>query len=446
MKFEFDSLENLQIQLIDGDRGKNYPSQENFSKAGYCLFLSAKNVTKSGFDFSEKIYVDKDRDELLRAGKLQREDIILTTRGTIGNVAYFSPTVPYENIRINSGMLIVRANQERWNPRFLYFLFNSNIVKDQIVALTSGSAVPQLPAKDIKKFQLPRIPKSIQNNIDEIIGNITEKIHLNTQTNQTLESIAQAIFKSWFVDFEPVKAKMAALAEGGTREQAELAAMGAISGKSEAELAQLQQQNPEHYQQLAETAALFPSAMVESELGEIPEGWEVEPLSNHINIKHGFAFKGEYFSDSPTNLILVTPGNFRVGGGFKNDKLKFYNGPIPESFVFHSNDLMITMTDLSKEADTLGYPALIPSSNTHKYLHNQRIGKVEFIKDAEIKNFMYQFFCSDFYRNEVLSGITGSTVKHTAPKKILSIKIAIDARIAKIFSVNVNALFKKIPN
>lgn len=304
MRFETESLENLNIQLIDGDRGKNYPSQADFFSCGYCLFLSAKNVTHSGFEFSEKIYIDKQRDELLRAGKLQRGDIILTTRGTIGNLAFYSEDISDENIRINSGMLIIRADKDLWNRRFLFYLLSSSFIKSQITSLTSGSAVPQLPARDIKKFQLPKIPKPTQNAIDKIIGDISEKIRFNTQTNQTLESIAQAIFKSWFVDFEPVKAKMAAkerwYAMQPTSESASpvcyadeaalpdletytnLAAMCAISGKSETELAQLQQQNPDQYQQLAETAALFPSAMVDSELGEIPEGYWVARFSDII--------------------------------------------------------------------------------------------------------------------------------------------------------------------
>ncbi len=208
MSFEYENLENLNIQLIDGDRGKNYPKQSEFQESGYCLFLSAKNVTKSGFQFSEKVYVSEERHNLLRAGKLERYDIVLTTRGTIGNVAFYDNSVLDDVVRVNSGMLILRANTTVWNPRFLYFLFTSKIIQEQISSLTSGSAVPQLPAKDLRKFLLPKVPMGVQNYIVKVIGDLSDKLKINDQTNQTLEEMAQAIFKSWFVDFDPVKAKM----------------------------------------------------------------------------------------------------------------------------------------------------------------------------------------------------------------------------------------------
>ena len=281
MKFETWFLEEAGIQLIDGDRGKNYPKQDDFKESGYCLFLSAKNVTTTGFQFGEQVYIDKERDELLRAGKLCRGDIVVTTRGTIGNIAFYDETVPFENVRINSGMMIFRVNEDTWNRRLLYFLLTSEYVKQQIISLTSGSAVPQLPARDLKKFVLPKIPRDVQDVIAEVIGSVADKIELNRQINQTLEQIAQAIFKSWFVDFEPVKAKIEAKQNG---QDPERAAMRAISGKTDEELDQL---SPEQRQQLTTTAALFPDELEDSELGEIPKGWEVKPLSQMIELIGG---------------------------------------------------------------------------------------------------------------------------------------------------------------
>ncbi|MDH0717852.1 restriction endonuclease subunit S [Acinetobacter junii] len=274
MSFNTLLLEDAGIQLIDGDRGKNYPTQSHFSNKGFCLFLSAKNVTNNGFEFSDLVFIDKNHDELLRAGKLQRGDIVVTTRGTIGNVALYSDTVPFEHIRINSGMIIFRADENIWNRNFLYFLLSSEHIKKQIYSLTSGSAVPQLPARDIKKFELPKIPKKIQDRIDKIIGDLHFKIHLNNQINQTLESIAQAIFKSWFIDFDPVRAKIVAKQEG---QDPELAAMCAISGKSEVEI---QQMSDDDFTELQATAALFPDELVESELGEVPKGWELQQFKD----------------------------------------------------------------------------------------------------------------------------------------------------------------------
>ena len=127
--------------------------------------------------------------------------------------------------------------------------------------------------------------------IGSVLRSLDDKIALNRRINRTLEAIAQAIFKSWFVDFDPVKAKIAAKAaltptlSQKEREEIVLrAAMSAISGKPDAELDALP---PEQYAQLAATAALFPDEMDESELGEIPRGWEVQALGKFITVKRG---------------------------------------------------------------------------------------------------------------------------------------------------------------
>lgn len=311
MAFDVWLLEDAGIQLIDGDRGKNYPGQSDFSDNGYCLFLSAKNVTTNGFNFSEQIFISSEKDDFLRAGKLCRGDIVVTTRGTIGNIAFFDETVPFENVRINSGMMIFRADEKLWNRRLLYFLLTSDFLKQQIISLTSGSAVPQLPARDLKKFKLPKIPLAIQDQIADVIGSVSDKIELNRQINQTLEQIAQTIFKSWFVDFEPVKAKIEAKAAGRDPERA---AMCAISGKLEPELDQLP---PEHYQQLAATAALFPDELVESELGLIPVGWEVKPFGELLEFSIGGDWGQEVPDEQHTEKVNILRGTDlpRVYGG-----------------------------------------------------------------------------------------------------------------------------------
>lgn len=170
--------------------------------------------------------------------------------------------------------------------------------------------------------------------------------------------------------------------------------------------------------------------------------WLETRLEELIDIKHGFAFLGEYFRDEPPGDVLLTPGNFAIGGGFKADKLKFYNGSVPEDFILDEGDLLVTMTDLSKAADTLGFPAFIPQPPPAcKYLHNQRLGKVVIKPSAPItKRFLYYLFCTREYRNEVLSSATGTTVKHTSPSRIKQFKfkrppIDIQQAIAHILGI-----------
>ncbi len=145
--------------------------------------------------------------------------------------------------------------------------------------------------------------------------------------------------------------------------------------------------------------------------------WKKISLGNLIEIKHGFAFKGEFISENPNENILITPGNFNIGGGFKSDKLKYYFGEIPENYILSSEDIIITMTDLSVKTDTLGYSAMIPKSDSF-FLHNQRIGLVRLISHSLNKYWLYWKLRTRHYQRSIANTATGTTVKHTSPKLI----------------------------
>ena len=152
---------------------------------------------------------------------------------------------------------------------------------------------------------------------------------------------------------------------------------------------------------------------------EVKEDWVEVSLKDYISIKHGYAFKGNYISTEPTNLILVTPGNFKIGGGFKFDKFKYYtNENFPKDYIFKAGDLIVTMTDLSVDGNTLGYPAFVPENYSKEvYLHNQRVGKVEFINEIG-KYFLHQLMKTDDYQWFVLGGASGTAIRHTSPTSI----------------------------
>ncbi len=149
-------------------------------------------------------------------------------------------------------------------------------------------------------------------------------------------------------------------------------------------------------------------------------GWKTYKLGVLIDVKHGFAFKGEFFSDEPTEDILLTPGNFKIGGGFKTDKFKYHKGDYPKSYVLKEGDILITMTDLSKAGDTLGYSAKIPKHTGINYLHNQRLGLVQFKSDNIDPDFLYWVLRTKPYQYYIVGSATGSTVKHTSPTRICS--------------------------
>ena len=147
-------------------------------------------------------------------------------------------------------------------------------------------------------------------------------------------------------------------------------------------------------------------------------------LRDYIRIKHGYAFKGRNISTIDNNVVLVTPGNFSVGGGFKEDKCKYFDAEYPYDYVLKEDDLIVTMTDLSKSIDTLGYSALVPTGkNRRVYLHNQRIGLVTINSDEINKHYIYWFMRSPYYQKMIAATSTGSTVHHTSPDRILDVEI-----------------------
>ena len=149
-----------------------------------------------------------------------------------------------------------------------------------------------------------------------------------------------------------------------------------------------------------------------------PRGIRVR-LGDLIRVKHGFAFKGEHFVDKPSQFVLVTPGNFAIGGGFQCTKLKFYSGPVPDEYVLKPGDLVVTMTDLSRGADTLGLGAVVPKDEGRVYLHNQRIGLVEVLHPEKLaKSWLHYLLRTSDYRAWVVGSASGSTVKHTSPSRI----------------------------
>ena len=179
------------VDFIDGDRGKNYPTFDEFTDTGYCLFLNASNVTSTGFNFDTCMFVTEEKDKLMNKGHLSPYDIVLTSRGTLGNVALYDKHIKYENIRINSGMLIIRPKTEQLSPYFIYALLKSSYMKAAIQRFRSGSAQPQLPIKDLQKINFD-IPESdvILAALDRQFFSIEESISITKNEIDNLKELS----------------------------------------------------------------------------------------------------------------------------------------------------------------------------------------------------------------------------------------------------------------
>ena len=219
--------------------------------------------------------------------KVKLFDILINSTGvgTLGRVAQFLDDNIKEILSADTHVTIVRPDIKKINPLFLGYLVKSK--QSEIESFGIGSTGQTELSRDALKSIRFNVPtdRNRQKEIAEFFLQIDQKIQLNTQINQTLEQIAQALFKSWFVDFDPMRAKVQALSDGLSLEQAELAAMQAISGKTPEELTALSQTQPERYAELAETAKAFPCEMVEVDGVEVPKGWDTLSFKDFIKEK-----------------------------------------------------------------------------------------------------------------------------------------------------------------
>ena len=182
------------VDFIDGDRGKNYPTFDEFTSTGYCLFLNSSNVTSTGFNFDNCMFVSEEKDKLMNKGHLSPYDIVLTSRGTLGNVALYDKHIKYENVRINSGMLIIRPKTKRLSPYFIYALLKSSYMKAAIERFKSGSAQPQLPIKDLQKitFEIPE-SDTVLVALDRQFLAVEESISINNNEIGNLKELSNVL-------------------------------------------------------------------------------------------------------------------------------------------------------------------------------------------------------------------------------------------------------------
>ncbi|MDE3984748.1 restriction endonuclease subunit S, partial [Glaesserella parasuis] len=264
-------------EICDITRGGSpRPIQEYMTNDGV-PWIKISDATASNSRFIEKTKEFIKTSGISKSREVFPDDLILSNSATPG-----IPKFMRIYACIHDGWLLLR-NFNGAEKEFIYWLLLNE--RDKLIQQGNGSVFTNLKT-DILKNHIVNIPDDIeeQKRIATILNNIQEKIELNTQINQTLEQIAQTIFKSWFIDFDPVHAKANALASGQTLEQATQAAMAVISGKNTQELHRLQTANPEQYQQLWEIAEAFPSGFSGyKNLGEIPIGWNVLTFKDFIS-------------------------------------------------------------------------------------------------------------------------------------------------------------------
>ena len=236
------------------------------------------------------------------------------------------------SVETKDGYPVVQlANGEYWVNNHTHVLKGGNDIDTtylyyalqtiKVAPFVTGAVQKKISQQALNSMEIPYFEdKTDRKRIVEILSSFDEKIQLNTQINQTLEQIAQALFKSWFVDFDPVRAKAQALSNGMSLEQAELAAMQAISGKKTEELTALSQTQPDRYAELAETAKAFPCEMVDVDGVEVPMGWELSTIGDCYDVVMGQSPKGETYNENKQGMLFYQ-GRAEFGWRFPTPRL-----------------------------------------------------------------------------------------------------------------------------
>ncbi len=374
--------------------------------------LITAKVVKSGRILPMVEFIaDEDYESWMVRGIPQVSDIVVTTEAPLGEVAQ----IKNANVALAQRIVTLRGKVDFLENDFLLFLMQSDFVQNQLEARATGSTVKGIKQSELRKIILPIPPIAEQKCIGKILSDIDDKIHLNNQINQTLESIAQAIFKCWFIDFEPVRAKIAAKQEGKDPERA---AMCAISGKSEAELDQL---TKEDFAELQATAALFPDELVESKLGEVPKGWEILDIdkTTSLIIDHRGKTPKKLGADwSDSGVIALSAKHIKDGCIVNREQLRFVDTELYNKWMkeeLKEGDILLTSEGPMGEMYYLAFD--------EKYCLSQRLYALRANTDLISSTFLYFWLLSPFAKSDMNGRATGTTVVGIRQSELRKVKV-----------------------
>jgi len=331
--------------------------------------------------------------------------------------------------------IVMSAKEPEYDEDFVYYLCRWPEFRDFAKSRMEGTSGRQRVDWKVlaeSEWELPE--KETRKQIGFILKQIDDKIANNNRINQNLEQIAQALFKSWFVDFDPVKAKMEAKAQG---KDPQLAAMEAISGKTAEETQDFA--SPE-YDELRATADLFPDQLVESELGLIPEGYLIDEIGNYFPSMGGYAFKSKDFAE--TGDIVVKIKNIKENGTvdlIDTQRISSEIGCAKEKFELIGGDIIMAMTGA-----TIGKVGIVVPYREKVYL-NQRVAKFTMNKTGFCSCwFVFQFFKQEVNRNAIISSAQGSAQPNISTKGIDSVKGVFSGKeLINKFNTKVDSLYNK---
>ena len=380
---------------------------------------SIEHITELGLQKSSTKLLDKDH-------------LIISARGTVGCLAQLSVPMAF-----NQSCYGLNGKEGILDNGFLYYFLKNNI--SELKQKTHGAVFDTITRDTFEHIQISYPDLGTQKEIAKNLGNFDDKIQLNTQINQTLEQIAQALFKSWFIDFDPVRAKVQALSDGLSLEQAELAAMQAISGKTAEELTALSQAQSERYAELAETAKVFPCEIVEVDGIEVPRGWEIKPLPEIIDFLEGPGIRNWQYTDEEDgikfiNIRCIQNGDLTLTTANKITKEEAFGKY--KHFQLEEDDIVVSTSG------TLGRFAFVRKEHLPLSLNTS------VIRFRPIKNKSTLGFIAGFVENQLQHELeiraSGSDQRNFGPTHLKQISLLVpDFKLLELHQKYASSLFEK---
>ena len=338
-------------------------------------------------------------------------DLLFAWSGSVGIYRYAGPKAA-----LNQHIFRVVA-KPGIDQGFLRYLLLSCVPLFQLHVQDKRTTMGHVTKKDLQRIRVHIPPLQQQRAIAHILGTLDDKIELNRRMSQTLEAMARALFKAWFVDFEPVRAKM----EGRWQRGQSLPGL------------------PAHLYDL------FPDRLVESELGEIPEGWRVARLGDFVVTIKGRSYKSEELVEG-SDVALVTLKSFARGGGYRPDGLKPFAGCYKQEQVVKPGEVVVACTDVTQAAEVIGRAAMVRRSNLYRDLVASLDTLIVRPKTSDMTvAFLYSLLRTDAFVEHTYAHVTGTTVLHLAKDAVPSFTFALPPEmLVHIFDGIAGIIFSKV--
>jgi type I restriction enzyme S subunit len=312
--------------------------------------------------------------------KLQAGDILFARRGVQATGLSAMVRPDQEGWLCGTGAILLRFRSKAIDPAFISFALSTPTTIQWLKSHAVGAVMPNLNEGVLRNLPLLVPPLNEQRAIAQILGTLDDKIELNQRMNETLEATARTLFRSWFVDFDPVRSRVDGTKPQGTE---------------------------------AETVKLFPDNFEDSPLGKIPKGWKVAPLGEHVEAVKGLSYKGDGLADA--GMPLHNLNSVYEGGGYKYEGIKFYTGEYKERHILRPGDVIVANTEQGHDLLLIGYPAIVPRVFGETGLFSHHLYRVRPHPSSPLTNhFIFFQLMDQRLRDEVTGHTNGTTVNMLA--------------------------------